>query len=466
MAHSAGTTSRPGRVRRSRSRWTGGLLAAVAIVVAACSSSAATVGPTPTTAPATAAVATPTAAATSAAPTQPSAPVNLSFWGWVPNEEQVVATWNAANPNIQVSFHRMTGDDGSKIPAAIDAGTAPDIIQMGSADVPSYVINNRLADISSYLTDVKSDYDATAWSAVSFGNAIYAVPQDAGPSGMVYRADIFTKYNIPVPTTWAQYLDAGLKLKAADPNIYLAQLSANEPGFWLQDAWQAGGSFYGTSGNAWTVNVNGPESKNVAALWQQAFNAKLFKVVDMWTPAYWTEINAGHIATINYLAWFPGLLESNAPKLSGDWKVAPSPTFPGMDTAGAGGYGVNAVPRGTKNIAQAVQFMKWLDTSNDGLDFLISKGGLFPAAIPGLARPSLLSPDAYFGGQSINEVFVAAAKKVPATWTNGPTLSLTLDAFKDNFAKVATGQLTFSQALDLVAEKERQDLLDAGLNVK
>ncbi len=464
MAHSVRTMDGPAWAKKSGRRWTGGLLVAASLVVAACSSSAATV--VPSAAPTPVAPTSAATAALSAAPSQASAPVDLQFWGWVPKEEDAVAAWNAANPNIHVTFHRMTGDDGSKIPAAIDAGSAPDIIQMGSADVPSYLINNRLTDISSYLADVKASYDATAWSAVSFGNAIYAVPQDAGPSGMVYRSDIFTKYNIAVPKTWAEYLEAGRKLKAADPKIYLAQLSANEPGFWLQDAWQAGGSFYGTSGNSWTVNVNGPESKNVAAMWQEALNEGLFKVVDMWTPAYWAEINAGHIATINYLAWFPGFLAENAPTLSGKWTVAPSPTFAGIDSAGAGGYGVNAVPKGTKHVQEAVQFMKWLDTSNDGLDFLITKGGLFPAAVPGLSRPALLSPNAYFGGQEINEVFIAAAKKVPSSWTNGPTLSLTLDALKDNFAKVVAGKQTFSQALDLVAEKERQDLLDAGLSVK
>ena len=393
-------------------------------------------------------------------------PVTLSFWGWVPNLEDAVATWNEENPDIQVEFHRMTGDDGAKIPAAIDAGSAPDIIQMGSADIPKYVVADRLTDIRPYLDDVQSAYDAAAWSAVSFDPATYAVPQDAGPSGMLYRADLFSQYDIPVPATWDEYLDAGRALKAADPDLYLAQFSPNEAGFWLQDVWQAGGSYTGIDGDSWTVEVNGPESLMVADYWQQALDEGLFKVVQMWSPDYWADINDGHIATINYLAWFPSLLKENAPSLAGDWMVAPSPRFGSSDTAGSGGYGVNAVPKGTEHVDEAVQFIKWLNTSPEGLDFLVTSGGLFPAAKAGLDLSALSAPDEYFDGQAINDVFRVEATKVPASWTAGPTLTLVNQHLSDEFAMVATGEQSFATALDNVAAKQKADLEALGLSVK
>lgn len=439
MAHSSlpRTASRTHRLRRR-------LLAAVAATAAA----------------------TLALAGCSASSTESDGPVELEFWGWVPGLEDAVAAWNAENPDIQVTFHRMTGDDGAKIPPAIDAGTAPDVFQLGSANIPEQIVAGRLLDISQYVTDIADAYDATAWSSVSFGDAVYGLPQDAGPSGLLYRADLFEQYGIPVPTTWEEYLDAGRALKAADPELFLAQLSPNEAGFWLQQVWQNGGSYVGIDGDSWTVEVDNEASLEVAEFWQTALDEGLFKVVEMWTPEYWAEVSAGHIATINYLAWFPALLEENVADLAGAWRVTASPTFPGSDAAGSGGYGANVVPINAEHPEEAVAFAKWLNTSDEGLDFLIEEGGIFPAALAGLEHPALLVADDYFGGQVINEVFLAEATKAPADFILGPTHNLTQDAIKDQFARVANGEITFAEALAAVAETERRDLESAGLSVK
>ncbi len=399
-----------------------------------------------------------------AAPADAGEPVTIEFWGWVPNLEEAVEAWNAENPDIQVEFHRMTGDDGDKIPSAIDAGTAPDVFQLGTAGMVEQIIAGRLLDISDYVEDVSDKYDETAWASVTFGESIYGLPQDAGPSGMMYRTDIFAEHGIEVPTTWEEYLDAGRALK--EEGIYLAQLSPNEAGFWLQQVWQAGGSLAGIDGDQWTVETNNEASMEVAALWQTALDEGLFKVVEMWTPEYWAAVNNGEIATINYLAWFPALLKENVGETSGLWAVTHSPRIGGEETAGSGGYGANVIPANTEHPAQAAEFAKWLNTSDEGLSFLIERGGIFPAALPGLENEALLVEDEFFGGQVINEVFLEEATKAPSTWVYGPTHNLTQEALKDAFARVANGELTFAEALDQVAADQRQDILDAGLAVK
>ena len=37
----------------------------------------------------------------------PAEPVRLSFWSWVPNIDKVVAAWNAAHPDVQVTARHM-----------------------------------------------------------------------------------------------------------------------------------------------------------------------------------------------------------------------------------------------------------------------------------------------------------------------------------------------------------------------
>lgn len=392
-------------------------------------------------------------------------PVNLEFWGWVPGLEEAVAQWNEENPEIQVSFFRMTGDDGDTIPASIDAGTAPDIVQMSVHSIPGHVVNNRLNDLAEYADGWGERFTESTWASVNFDDGVYAIPQDAGPSGMMYREDLFDEHGIDVPTTWDEYLDAARALQEADPDLYIAQFSPNETGHWIQAVWQNGGTWNGIEDDAWTVNVADEQSQEVAELWQTLLDEDLFLTVEMWTPEYWAEVNDGRIATINYAAWFPVLLEESAASTSGNWRVAPTPNFEGQDSAGESGGSVNVVPTGTEHVEEAVAFIEWLNTSADGLDHLISNGGIFPAAVDGLEHPALLTEREFFGGQVVNEVFADAALKVPATWVDGPTYDLIQDRLQDQFARVANGDQTFSEALEAVHDQTVADLQDMGLSV-
>ncbi|MCI2957618.1 sugar ABC transporter substrate-binding protein [Agromyces atrinae] len=403
---------------------------------------------------------------TGPADTSADGPVTLEFWGWATGLESAVEAWNAENPDIQVDFFRMTGDDGAKVPPAIDAGTAPDVVQMSIHSLAGHIVNNRLTDITDYVGDLGDEFTESSWGGVSFDGAVYAVPQDSGPTGLLYRSDIFEKYGVAVPTTWAEYLDAARALKAADPNVYIAQFSPNETGLWLEQVWQNGGTWNTIDGDAWTVEVDNQQSQEVAAIWQTLLDEDLVKVIDMWTPEYWAEINAGTIASINYAAWFPALLEENAGGLSGLWSVAPTPTFPDSDAAGETGGSVDVVPAGTENVEQAVEFITWLNSSPESLEILIGEGGLFPTAITGLESDVLLTEEEYFGGQVINEVFADAAQKVPNTWVDGPNYDLTQDALKDAFAQVANGNSTFAEALASVQTQTVGILTDMGLNVR
>jgi multiple sugar transport system substrate-binding protein len=393
--------------------------------------------------------------------------VTLKFWGWATGLEQAIEVWNEENPDIQVDFFRMTGDDGAKIPAAIDNGTAPDVVQMSVHSIPSHVIANRLTDLTEQVGDLEDEFTPASWANVTFDDKTYAVPQDFGPNALMYRTDLFEQYGLTVPTTWTEYLDTARALKAANPNAYIAQMSPNEMGYWIADVWQNEGTWFDIDGDAWTVEVDNAASQEVAERWQTLLDEDLVKVVDMWTPQYWAEVNAGNIATINYAAWFPALLEANAGDLAGKWGVAPSPVDEaGSTAAGAGDSSVDVIPAGTENVAQAAEFLTWLNTSPEALDILITDGSMFPAAKTGLASDALAQPNEYFGGQVVNDVFVQAAENVPASWVDGPVYDLVQDNLKDQFAKVANKQQTFAEALAANAAYATEQLEAQGLNVK
>jgi multiple sugar transport system substrate-binding protein len=389
----------------------------------------------------------------------------VSFWGWVPGLEDLVKEWNSKNPDIQVSFHRMTGDDGQKVEAAVDAGAGPDLVQLSTHDLPDYVISGRVQDITKYVSADKSNYTPSSWAAVSFDGKVYGVPQGIGPAALMYRSDIFTQYGIAIPKTWAEYVDAAKKLHTANPDVYIANLSPTEIGQWAQEIQQAKSSWYGVKGNAWTVGVNDAGSRLVAKRWQELLDDKLVTTEQMWTPEYWADVNSGKIASISYAAWFPSLIAANAKSTAGNWRVAPLPTNGSSTDAGDSGGAAVTVLKGAKTPAAAAKFASWLNGSDDTQAALIKVGGLFPSTKNGLASKALYQPQEFFGGQVINKVFAAAAKNTPSTWIDGPNYGKAQTAITDEFSKVVTGQETFLQALDNAQATTVADLKSRGLSV-
>ncbi|GAA4416015.1 extracellular solute-binding protein [Georgenia halophila] len=393
-------------------------------------------------------------------------PVELDFWGWVPGLEDLVATWNEDNPNIQVSFHRMTGDDGQKVEAAVDAGSGPDIVQLSTHDLPNYVIEERVQDITDYVADEEDKYTSASWASVSFDGRVYGIPQGIGPSGMMYRKDIFEEHGVAVPTTWDEYLEAARALKAADPDLHIANIASSEFGQWVQEVSQSGGSWYGIDGDAWTVGIDGPESLEIAERWQTLLDEDLVTTELMWTPEYWAKVNNGAIATISYAAWFPSQLAENAADQAGKWRVAPMPTEPGSDAQGDSGGAANVVLRGAENPEAAAEFISWLNGSEETQEALITEGGLFLSTHSGLESPALLQENEFYGGQAINEVFAAAAENTPDTWTEGPNFGTATTALTDEFATVVAGKQTFEEALHNAQDAVVEDLEASGLTVR
>src|SRR6202451_826785 len=160
----------------------------------------------------------------SSTPAASTGKVTLTFWSWVPGISQSVNLWNKSHPDIHVNLDETTsGVAGTyaKMYSALQAGNAPDLGQIEYATLPNFEHVGGLVDLSQYGADsIKQDFVPWTWGQVTQGGAVYAIPQDTGPMGLFYRADLFKKYGLPVPTTWAEFLSDAKKLHAANPNAY------------------------------------------------------------------------------------------------------------------------------------------------------------------------------------------------------------------------------------------------------
>jgi multiple sugar transport system substrate-binding protein len=138
--------------------------------------------------------------------------VNLTFTSWIPGIEEVVDVWNTENPDIQVKV--QTGPNGNSgtyqnFFNQLKAGNAPDLGQIEYDALPNFRVQDGLTDIASCegVLDAQGDFVDWTWGQVNFGEdeSVYAIPQDAGPMAMFYRADLFEANGIAVPTTWDEF---------------------------------------------------------------------------------------------------------------------------------------------------------------------------------------------------------------------------------------------------------------------
>jgi multiple sugar transport system substrate-binding protein len=152
-----------------------------------------------------------------AATREPAAPgakteITFSMWG-APEElavwKQIVADFEAANPNIKVNVEVSDWDSyWSKLKTQLAAGTPPDIFAM---DAPLYLdYQNRgvLLNLQPYLDknpDMLKDVYPQTLAAYKTADGYYGLPRDFQTIVLFYNKDMFDKAGVSYPTagwTW------------------------------------------------------------------------------------------------------------------------------------------------------------------------------------------------------------------------------------------------------------------------
>lgn len=380
--------------------------------------------------------------------------VELSFTSWIPGIEEVVDVWNEANPDIQVSV--QTGPNGNSgtyqnFFNQLEAGNAPDLGQIEYDALPNFRVQNGLMDLGGCedVVAAQDDFVDWTWSQVQLGetDSVYAIPQDSGPMGMFYRADLFEENGIAIPTTWDEYKEAAVQVREAGG--YITNFSQGDINQFAGFVWQAGGSWFANDGSDWTVDFTDDASATVAEYWQELIDEDLVSTVPTWTTEWDNAYNTGAAWTWNSAVWGANSIASGAPDTAGNWAVAPLPQWEAGDAA-AGNWGGSstAVFTGSEHPYEAAQFALWLNTSEEALTMLNESANIYPATTAGLDLPVLSEGVEFYGGQSIYEVFAAASTEVSSDFAWGPTMTQTYNDVSDGFKSAVSGDGTLLDALE------------------
>lgn len=421
-----------------------GLAAATAL--AACSSSTSSSAPAASSAPAGGSA----SASSSSALSQPA---TLTWWAWAPQDKQLVAAFEKAYPNIKVNLvNAGTGTaEYTKLQNAIKAGSGvPDIAQIEYYALPQFALGGSLADLGTAgLSSDQGQFSSAVWDSVQVSGKLVGLPQDTGPMALFYNKTVFDKYGLTVPTTWAQFAADATKLHAANPKEYLTN-DTGDPGFTTSMIWSAGGHPYVVSGTSdVTINLSSSDSgtQKFVNLWSPLVSGGDLAPISSWSNQWYTGLSNGTIASLVTGGWMGVDLESGVPTGKGDWRVAPMPEWAAGTAANSeNGGSADSVLAASKNQAAAAAFLQWISTGQGAQ--LSASTGDFPASTTILNSSSWQNqPQAYFGGQAINQVLSKASADVLPGWSYLPFQVYANSIFPNTVGQAYTGKSSLSAGL-------------------
>jgi multiple sugar transport system substrate-binding protein len=396
--------------------------------------------------------------------------VTLTFWTWVPGIEKSIDLWNSQNPGVHVELESITaGVDGgyAKLFSAVKAGAGPDVAQVEYWEIPAFLLEQGLVELGRYgARRHAGEFVPWQWQQGVFDGGVYAIPQASGPMALYYRADLFQKWGIEPPATWAEYERAARRIRQADPSVRIGTFPPANSQWFIALAWQAGARWFGAD-RQWSVNIDDAPTRRVAAYWDRLRREGLISTVQDVQPGWYKAVHDGKIAAWVGPHWGDALLKGNAPNTAGKWRVAPMPQWGANGPRASANWGGSstAVLRGTRYAREALRFAVWLNTDRRSVDHLIEGGYGWPAAA-GITEGSALDrADPFFGGQRYNDVFADSDRHIDTRWRWVPTTASLIDALNSGFTDAVTGRGSFVDTVRTAQESTVRDMRRKGLTV-
>jgi ABC-type glycerol-3-phosphate transport system substrate-binding protein len=159
--------------------------------------------------------------------------VSLSFWNMPFVTQEVspkyVTTWEAdvktALPNYTVDNFYGPGkyaDQRDKFLVQAKSGK-PDVIEGLLEDVAVYVEKDLIEPLDSYFNAWadKDQFDTATINPLTINGKLWGIPYNTNARGIVYRKDLFQKYNLKVPTTWNEFIATARQItKLTNKKVY------------------------------------------------------------------------------------------------------------------------------------------------------------------------------------------------------------------------------------------------------
>lgn len=322
---------------------------------------------------------------------------HLTFQIWDvfqrPGMQAVCDAYTAQHPDVEIEVQVTSwGEYWTKLEAAGESNTMPDIFWMHTDQILYYADFGILADLTDLYDQVDPNFWTEHYSEVSIGNAsgsdgrMYGVPKDKDNVVLVYNMEMFDAAGVEYPNadwTWDDLMEASQKVYDATGKYGYMAYNDEQLGYW-NFVYQNGGY------------ILDPETNLHAGYTQPATADAIKYYVDIqkneWCPdqSFFAETSPGTAFFSGMGSMFyegswnllPELI--NYPDMVGKWDIAPLPKCPNP----ASGDGAATISNGLCYATAA--HGKNLEVVKDVLRFFGSEEGQRIQGESGAAIPAYL----------------------------------------------------------------------------
>ncbi|MDI4632851.1 extracellular solute-binding protein [Pelomonas sp. V22] len=358
-------------------------------------------------------------------------------------------TWARLHPDIELKIVSLQyADHHTAMTTALATGSGlPDVMALDFRFIGKFAASGGLEDLArppyNGLALREQFVRYTFPQALNADGALAAIPADIGPGTLLYRKDLIDKAGVTeqdLTRSWASYLAAGQKIKAAT-GAYLMADAADLRDILLRAGLKDGeGIYFDKRGQ---VLVQSPRFVQAFELGRAARRAGLDAGAPAWTNDWAAGFKQGRIATQMMGAWLTGHLRNwLAPDTSGLWRSA---VLPGGVYASYGGS-FYAIPKKAANKQSAWEFIRLLTADKETQLNSLRLVDNFPALVAAQQDPLFDEPMPFLGGQKARQLWRDIAAQVPAIPVNKYDAVATA-IIRDEFEQVLSEGKEIAQAL-------------------
>jgi len=340
----------------------------------------------------------------------------ITLWNGLGKDDKsfddVIVGFNKKYPNIKVNNLKNGThyEIANKMKTAIAAGSgAPDVSTMEQSYFSKFNATDAFVDLLQPPYDAKryaGDFSDNIWEKFHSldGKKLLAIPIDAPPGLMYYRADIMEENGFPSdPDELATYME--------DPDnlMNMAQTLKAQGKYILEYDTEildmlSDSRFFDKQLNYNHTGDNYIKGLDMSKKVKQLGLAANFQG-DAWNQA----LNNGKLAMIWSASWYLNGIKVDSKDNAGRWRACRQP----LNTYSVGGGSALVIPSQSKNKEAAWAFVEYALLTLEGQKAQLKYNSL-PAFKPALQLPEITeSEDAFLGGQKVFALFASLVDKMP-----------------------------------------------------
>jgi multiple sugar transport system substrate-binding protein len=374
-------------------------------------------------------------------------------------------TWGykATHPGVDVEYSQTPSDQfQAKLDPVLQTGQgAPDIIALESAFVRKYVESGKLLDITDIYEAAKDKLLAYPVEVGSYKGKVYGMSWQACPGALFYRRSLAKKYfqtdDPKVIQTYFsdfnKFLETAQSLKTKSNGSCVVVSSIGD----LRN------SFLSARKDSWLVDgklVIDPAMEKYMDICRTLHDNRWEGRVGQWSEGWFAGMKGElkdetgkAVEVFSYFLPTWGLhyvLKTNAPGTSGDWAMVQGPSAYRWGGTWVGAY------KGTKNVAAAKEFIRYVTTDDSFLEAWAKETGDVVSNINVINKIKDTYSEPYLGGQNHYAEFAEMAKGVNGKLLQGSDEAIEA-MFDEATASFVNGEKTKAQALaDFRSQAEAQ----------